>query len=197
MRRRIFAFVVVACGLSLAACQHGPQVEQKPRVFQKKGGVVFLGGSASWDEDEIVGPLITVAQRADGSWAGTINGQVIDVNVYKGRAAGSYLTMRWKVEGEAKIITAHLNGRLHRFEVYPDRIEVRQPTRSFTLGKRADGSYGPGSELKFEGDGNQVRPPMPQFGFALLATFAATEAVMRDASGDPTPMHPQESQPRF
>lgn len=178
--------VLVVSSALLLACQTTPAADEKPKVFNKKGGVVFLGGSASFDEDEIVGPLVSVSQRSDGTWAGTINSQVVDVNVYDGRAAGAYLVMKWTADGDKRVITAQLNGRLHRFEMYPDRIEVRGPTRSFTLGHRRDWTFGPGGELKLEGQAQGQNPPMPQFAIAMLATFAAAEGVGRDSSGDPT-----------
>ena len=182
--RTTLLLTLAAAGLFLA-CRHANPADDKPRIFNKKAEIVFLGGSASWDEDEIIGPLISVAQRSDGSWAGTINNQVIDVNVYSGRAGGSYLTMKWREENGAMIVAGAFQDRPFRFEVFPDRVNVRLPMRSFELPRYADWHYGRGGELKFEGEARTLQPQMPQYGLALLATFLAADAQMRDSSGDP------------
>jgi hypothetical protein len=170
----------------LVACASGRAPVQTLVEFSQKGEIVFLGGSASWDDDQVVGPLINVSQRKDGSWAGLLNNQILDVNVYPARAAGVYLTMTWDDKPGQRVITAQWQGRLHRFEIHPDRFLFRGPTRSFTLQRRGEAVFGPGNELKFNGEAREQRPPMPQFGLALLATFMAAEAQGHDASGDPT-----------
>lgn len=186
MIMRVGFAVGVAAVSVLLACAHSGGAPEPEKVFNKKGGLVFLGGSASWDEDEVVGPLVSVSRRGDGSWAGNIVGTPVDVSLYNGRAAGSNLVMKWTDEGDHRVITAQLNNRIHRFEVYPDRVLVRGPSRSFTLSHRGDWTFGPGSELKFEGEAQSMQPPMPQFGIAMLATFAAAEGAGRDSQGDPS-----------
>lgn len=178
--------LIVGLAATLLACQHGAPADDKPKVFNKKGGVVFLGGSASWDEDEIAGPLVSVSQRSDGSWAGTINQQIIDVNVYPGRASGSFLTMKWTNDQGSMLVAGAFNDRPYRFEVHPDKVFARLPTRAFTLARLPDGTYGRGGELKFEGEASAANPPMPQFGIAMLASFLAAEGLSRDGTGDPT-----------
>jgi hypothetical protein len=172
--------------LLLLSCASGPTPTRTPREFAKKGEVVFLEGSAAWDENQVLGPLISVGRRSDGSWAGRLNNQIVDVNVYRTRAAGAFLIMSWDEQPNQMVITAQWVGRLHRFEIYPDRVLFRGPTRSFTLQHRNDWSFGPGGELKFDGQARDQRPPMPQFGLALLATFMAAEGQSHDPSTLPT-----------
>jgi hypothetical protein len=173
--------------LFLLSCASGQTRIEPARDFSSKGEVDFLEGSASWDESRVVGPLINVSRRGDGSWAGRLNNQILDVNVYRTRAAGAFLTMTWEDQATQRVIIAQWLGRLHRFEIYPDRILYRGPTRSFTLYHLSEGAFGPGGELKFQGQAREERAPMPQFGLALLATFLATEAQSHDSSGFPTP----------
>lgn len=175
----------VLASLSVVSCASGP-APAPPTEFAKKGEIVFLGGSASWDDDQVVGPLINVSRRSDGSWAGLLNNQILDVNVYTARAAGAYLTMKWDGEPKQWVITAQWQGRLHRFELHPSHFLFRGPTHSFTLQHRNDWSFGPRGELKFDGEARDARPPMPQFGLALLATFMAAEAQSHDGSGAPS-----------
>jgi hypothetical protein len=172
--------------LLLLSCAAGPKPMEAPREFAKKGEVDFLEGSASWDENQVLGPLISVSRRGDGSWAGRLNNQIVDVNVYPTRAAGAFLTMNWDQQPNQTVITAQWVGRLHRFEIYPDRVLYRGPTRSFTLQHQSDWSFGPGGELKFQGQARDKRPPMPQFGLALLAAFIAAEGQSHDPSSFPT-----------
>lgn len=183
MRTGLMAAVLAAA--ALLGCAHGAPADEKPKVFNKLGGVVFLGGSASFDEDEVNGPLINMSTRSDGTWAGTINNEVVDVNVYSGRAAGSSLTMKWSDEPNHRVIAGAFRDQPYRFEIFPDHISVRLPTRSFDLQHRQDFSFGPGGELKLEGQAQSLTAPMPQFGMAMLATFIASSAQMRDATGDP------------
>lgn len=178
-------FLTLVAGALSFACQHGSPADTTPKVFNKKGGIVFLGGSAAWDEDEVVGPLVSMSRRSDGSWGGRINNEIIDVNVYSGRLGGSGMTMKWREENGKLVISGAYRDRPYRFEVMPDHVAVRMPSRSYDLPHRADWSYGPGGELKFEGEAQKPTQPMPQFGIAMLATFIATEAQMRDSSGDP------------
>jgi hypothetical protein len=172
--------------LFLLSCASGSTHVESARDFTSKGEVDFLQGSASWDETRVVGPLINVSRRSDGSWAGQLNNQILDVNVYRTRAAGAFLTMTWEDQPEQRVIIAQWLGRLHRFEIYPDRVLYRGPTHSFTLHNLSAGAFGPGGELKFQGQAREERAPMPQFGLALLATFLATEAQSHDPSGFPT-----------
>jgi hypothetical protein len=177
--------IAVLVPVLLVACASVPA----PMItgeFTQQGEVVFLGGSAAWDQIRIVGPLINVSQRGDGSWAGTLNNQIVDVNVYPSRAAGAYLTMTWDYKPDHQIVTAQWLGRLHRFEVHPDRFLFRGPSRSFTLQRRGGAVFGPGGELKLNGEAHKQFPPMPQFGLALLATFLAAEGQTHDPSNDPS-----------
>lgn len=164
-------FFISALSL-LVSCQHSAQVEETPRTFEKVGGVERDGANASWDEYEVQGPRVAVRRRADGTWAGDIVNQTVDVSIYEGRASGANLVLKWADENGHRVITARVHNQPYRFELYPDRIVVRQPARSFTLGRRGDGTYGPpGGELKLEGDAQSASPRMPQFAIALLATF--------------------------
>ncbi len=174
MRRRFHCILpwVLVGGLS-TACQHMGAVADVPQSsdFQPLGSIVFQGGSASFDADRVVGPRINVSRRTDGSWGGTLDNQAIDVSVSSNRIAGSYINLHIEQTPGGMIITGQWQNKIMRFEFTPERAVVRTPTRSFTLGGRGDGTYGPQGELDLSGLAAIPHPPVPQFPLALVASF--------------------------
>jgi hypothetical protein len=173
MTRQIVAAVV--SGL-LVACQHGSTgagapVPEKSTAFEPTGTIVFMRGSASFDANRVAGPRINVTKRSDGTWAGTLDEQSVDVTLKGNRIVGAFMTLSWEQSSSGVLITGQWLGRILRFEVTPEQALVRTPNRSLTLSRKAEGEYGPGGELRLTGEARMLNPPMPQFGLAMAATF--------------------------
>ncbi len=165
-----------AVALLAAGCKtltEAPDEVEKP--FAPTGAVTFKGGSASFDDAHVQGPLINASRRADGDWGGTLNGQPLDITVKPDRLVGSYLNMKIEQNMTGLVMTGQWMNRIHRFEVSNEQILVRLPSASFTLHRSGEGEYGPAAALKLTGDAAKPTPPMPQFALALLATFIAAE----------------------
>ncbi len=171
--------LVLAAVLLLSGCKtllEAPdEQDTSNKPFTPTGGVVFKGGSASFDDAHVRGPLINASRRSDGDWAGTLNGQPLDVTVKPDRLVGSYLNMKIEQNLTGLVMTGQWMNRIHRFEVNTDQVMIRLPSASFTLHRSGEGQYGPAGALKLTGDAAKQSPPMPQFAFALLATFIASE----------------------
>ncbi len=172
MTRQIVAAVL--SGL-LLACQHGSTAgavgPEKSTAFEPTGTIVFMRGSASFDANRVAGPRINVTKRSDGTWAGTLDEQSVDVTVTGNRIVGAFMTLSWEQSSNGVLITGQWLGRILRFQVTPEQVLVRTPNRSLTLNKKAEGEYGPGGELRLTGEARVLNPPMPQFGFAMAAAF--------------------------
>ncbi|HME89862.1 MAG TPA: hypothetical protein VKE49_00450 [Myxococcaceae bacterium] len=164
-------------GVICLGCQHGAAGSgsepsaAKSAGFQPTGAIVFARGSASFDANRVAGPRINVTKRSDGTWAGTLDDQIVDVTVNGNRLVGSFMTMSVEQSSNGVLITGQWLGRILRFQVTPDQVVVRTPNRSLTLNRKGEGEYGPGGELRLSGEAALLNPPMPQFALAMAATF--------------------------
>ena len=154
---------LVVCG-----CQHTPSKNDLP--FNPTGEVFSTIGSARFDSDRVIGPNINLEKRADGSWAGRLYENFLDLNEYENRVGGVDLTMQRLPLEKGEAYAGQWQGQFFRIDLGEKGIQVRTATRSFSLPKRARGQYGQG-QLTLTGQAADDAPPFPQFAFALLGSF--------------------------
>ena len=166
------ALAVALAMLSLGACQHSAPAPELSAASQAASGEIsFMGTGASFDGSHVVGARVNLSRRSDGSWGGLMMDQPVDVSISGKRVSGVNLTMSFTQTSEGTLIQGQWLGRILRFEINQNEAIIRTPTRSLTLRRNANGSYGPNSELTMKGDATKLNPPLPQFAFAMAATF--------------------------
>lgn len=166
MRSFVFPLSLVAGALLLGGCATA-QMYNGP--FVPNGGIKGNIGSASYSAHAVRGPRINIARRSDGSWAGELKGQAIDVSVHGDRVVGVNTHMKIEKKPHLLTITGQFNGRMFRFEVTPVHLMARTDTHSRDL--PLTGPAGHYSEVTFTGNAVGENRPEPQFAFALLSTF--------------------------
>jgi hypothetical protein len=154
-------------------CQHATTVPGQPSDDQPTGGILFRGGSASFNATRVFGPQVNLSRRSDGSWGGSLYDQAIDISVRGNAIAGAYEKLNIEELPNGVIVNGLWHEQMLRFEVTTDQFLARTPRTSLTFQKSGDGVYGPYSDLKLTGEAAQLHPPMPQFALALVATFIA------------------------
>lgn len=171
MTRLLRVAVVTVVGMTLACASLGKPLPE----FQKKGEIYFAQRSASFDEYRVVGPLINMTMRSDGSWAGTFgsgpSATVVDVSYDNGFLRGSNISLKIEEHSAGIKMNGLWLGKQVRFEVDNNQVMVRTDNRSFTLNRTGEGLYGPDGNLRLEGEANLTNPPMPQFALAMLASL--------------------------
>lgn len=177
LQRLILALAVFPLGCATSgggSAAAAPAAEFKP-TGEVRYAAVGQSYSASFSEDRVVSPIMDVSRTADGSWRGRIAGSVVDVSVYPNRVAGSGLTMSLEQqEGGAVEISAQQEGRILRFELDAQKLVVRTPSFSTTLGNNGDGTFGRDGVVKLTGDAMKATPPWPQFALALVGAFLSS-----------------------
>jgi hypothetical protein len=163
MKRFLFA---PALALALAGCATGPSAPEKP--FVATGGINSTVGSASFDDDMVVGPKVNLKKVGESDWRGTLRDQTVDVTVHGDHVTGVGFTLQITHEKNSLVVTGQLNGRIFRFERDPNRLMIRTDTRSDNLPRTSENEF---SSVKFDGDAIKADPPEPQFAFALMGTF--------------------------
>lgn len=163
----IRTLIAASLTLLLAGCAHGPTAPEKPFVAQ--GGIATTVGSASYNTDRIVGPIINIKNEGDNDWRGTLRDQTIDVSFDGSHASGVNLHMQVDQQPNHLTVTGQLGGRMFRFELTPDELKVVTDTRGDTLPRTGPNAY---ASVNFSGDAlDPSKRPEPQFAFALMGTF--------------------------
>jgi hypothetical protein len=170
MRAALLTLMVVVTGCATTTTAEGPAM---PAEYKPTGEVVMIRNQATFDAWRVMNPNCNLRKRADGSWAGTLSGQTVDVNVYENRVAGVGMTFTREVKDGRLIITGQFNSQIVRFELGPDLAIARLPNQSYTFVGHSEEpgkfAWGPNAELQLKGDAAQAMPPWPQIAFALLA----------------------------
>lgn len=170
--RVALAGLCTAVMLSSGCATTGGSTSDSPSAaqteFKPKGEISWAEGGASWDETRVMGPKINVSRRGDGSWAGEIAGNIIDVNVYPNRISGSNLTMALSKEGEKIVITGQVHAIMVRYEYDGKVLLARTGTKSVTVPRTGPNSFG---DITLNGEAVSANPPEPQFALALVAAF--------------------------
>lgn len=183
--RPLLLALALASAATLPSAARG--ADQEP--YEPTGEVQFRSRGAMWsgatfDGERVVGPLINVARRDDGSWAGDLGGESTDLTVTSERATGVNVNIQFARKGKATEIQGLLFGQRIRFELTDKRFSGRLGECSFDLKRRRPGLYvgdvGCLSEgvprtaratLNLSGDAALEDPPLPQVALALIAAL--------------------------
>lgn len=165
-----------------------PAAAQAP-PFEPTGELRFLGygstgTSASFDGERLVGPTVNLTRREDGTWAGDLAGQNMDLEVSERRVRGPNVSLSLTQKaGRTEVEGIFFNQRF-RASMDAKRLHGRFGECSFDLarkrGGRFHGNYGcqrPGASfpssakatLSLLGTAADEAPPLPQFALALVA----------------------------
>jgi hypothetical protein len=167
----------VSLAMLAVACAEGSASSGAATAdFQPTGGIVVASGNgARFNATEVRGVRIAVKRRSDGTWGGTVYSsgkQVpIDATFENGRFTGSNIRMSIERANGQTTIVGSFQDKIIRFELTPDEIRVRTPSKSenyVSLG--TPGEYGGPQPMKLEGEAQQA-PPTATFALAMLGSF--------------------------
>lgn len=119
-------------------------------AFEPKGEIQVGTCSAAFDDTSVQGPGIVVTRRQDGSWAGRIQGRVIDLNVTPEKITGTNTQIQVSREPGWLVMTGYFDWK---------GVRVYWPTNP---------ALSDGTTMKATGAGIQMDPPLPQFLLALM-----------------------------
>lgn len=154
-----------------------PQVVPEANTeFKPTGEFALRSFGATFDHYRVRSPVVNLAVRTDGSWAGLLSGRGIDVSADDTAIRGVDLVLsRADSKPGHIVITGQFNGKMVRFEFDETGAKIRTPHFSNTFYGRSVGegvtTYGPNREVSLKGEASSNTPPWPQFGLALLAAF--------------------------
>lgn len=179
--------LAVLAAFALASPPAARAADEEP--YEPTGEVQFRSRGAMWsgasfDGGRVVGPLINVARRDDGSWAGDLGGESTDLTVTGARATGVNVNIHFERKGKATEIQGLLFGQRVRFELSDKRFRGRLGECSFDLKRRRPGVYvgdvgcladgvprTARATLNLTGDAALDEPPLPQVALALIAAL--------------------------
>ena len=153
-------------------------VPEASTEYKPEGEVNVRGHSASFDRFRVRSAKVNLTARTDGSWAGTLNQQALDLSVDENSIRGVELVLS-RVDSTPGhiVITGQFQGRIMRFEFDDQQAMIRGALVSNTYHgrevKSGETLYGPAGELVLKGEAGTMTPPWPQFGLALLAAFGS------------------------
>lgn len=141
--------------------------------YTPRGEVAMNGISVSFDDHQIVGPMVSVSRRADGSWAGTIGRTAVEVNAAGDRITGSNLNLRVERNGTSVVVAGTWNYRTVRFDIGATKATVRIGNHQAEYERQADGvtwrSPSVVTRYTMTLAGDAQAHAMPQTALALLA----------------------------
>ncbi len=171
----------------------GPAAGQDAGPFEATGEVRFrvTGGittSASYNATRVVGPAVNMTQREDGSWAGDLLSENLDLRAIADekslRAEGSFFTLVQRTSNGKAEIEGQFKGVRFRATVDAKRVKARFGDCSLDVEKKGTvyrgdvGCVVAGESLPQTGRavldlmGDAVeRVPFPQLGLALMAVL--------------------------
>jgi hypothetical protein len=187
---RLPTWVLVA---SLAVLARAAAAQEEP--FEPTGEIRFRvsGGittSASFNATRVVGPVVNMTRREDGTWAGDLLGENLDLHVdpaeegKEQKASGSFFTLVQRAGKDSVVAEGLFNGVRFRAEVGPKKVKARFGNCSLDAVKKGTvyrgdlGCLYPGASLpttgravmEFMGEAAD-RAPFPQLALALLAVL--------------------------
>jgi hypothetical protein len=180
------ARALAAAALGAAALLAPPAAAQAP--YEPTGELRLTGGGvgsgASFDSDRIVGPAVNLTRRDDGSWAGDLAGEDLDLQPTRGGLQAPFVNLKFSSkDGKTRIEGLYFGQRV-RFDVDRRKLEGRFGGCSMALQRKGApvfrgemGCLVPGQRLprtsqvslELIGEAAADPPPLPQFAFALLA----------------------------
>ena len=162
-------WMAAGCAGSGASTTKGP-----PPDFKPEGAVYSVFDNASFDANNVVGSKIDMHKRADGTWAGRLNDEIIDINVYPDRFAGANLRLNIERQPGGYVLTGLFLENQIRFEVLADHFLASTKAHNVKLAASGPGRYGPLGEVHFDNKAAGADAPMPQTALALLAAFVGS-----------------------
>jgi hypothetical protein len=181
MRSSSILLVAAALAAAPAVAQESPFEPTGEIRFHASAG---LGSGASFDETRIVGPAVNLTRREDGSWAGDLAGQ--DVNLVGGetKLSGPNVNLTFKQKGGKTEVEGLFYGERVRLSVDAKKIKGRYGRCSFDLTRKGPpiyrGDVGCMSQesrlpaagkaaIELIGKAAADVPPGPQVGLAFVA----------------------------
>ncbi len=184
MTPRILA-PLAGLALACAGASHPPYPltpvpgEPPREPFVATGEVLTRDRSAAFDDWRVVGPNVNLTRRPDGSWAGSLAGENVDVRPQDGALVGSGAQLYFVRWGDDLMVRGTLGVRSIAVRV---ALGPGLPTRGGIVGAWAQTS-GDCTEkaskeiagIEFRGvAANLAHPVMPQLGLALVAVAYRT-----------------------
>lgn len=186
MRRPVLLALAAATAVLAArpaAAQDAP--------FEPTGEVRFLaygttGTSAAFDAVRVVGPLVNLARRDDGTWAGDLLGRTVNLEVTKDGLAAPNVNLQFSSRDGRVHLEGLFFGRRIRVDLDAKKLEGRFGPCAVDLARKhadlLEGNLGcaPGTRnppqsgrasVKLLGQAAEREPPMPQLALALLASL--------------------------
>ena len=144
--------------------------------------------SAAFNTVRVVGPLVNVTRRDDGTWAGDLLGQDLDLRFVEGKdlkVTGTNFLLVQRQSGDRTEVEGLLNGIRFRASLDSKSITAKFGDCSMDLSRKGSiyrgtvGCIQPNTTLphtdriQFEllGEAGATKPPFPQFGIALVAVL--------------------------
>ena len=121
------------------------------RLKDGKGEIYTRLSHATFDDQQIIGPRVSMTRRSDGTWGGWLRGRPLDITVTDEGIRGVGLTLYVERGPEYLVLHGYYDDRPIRVE-WP--MEGVIPTWFY---------------YRFGGAAGRPNPPIPQFLIALLA----------------------------
>jgi len=179
--------VATAAALAAAAPAAAQDVPFEPTGELRMNGVSGFN-SVSFDQDRIVGPIVNLTRRDDGSWAGDIGGKDLDLHPIEAGLQAPNVKIKFKSKDGRTAIEGLYFGQRVRIELDAKKLSGRFGACSMTLKRRGPpvyhgdlGCLRPGDRLPLAGrvslevigEAASANPPLPQFALALLAVLTS------------------------
>ncbi|WP_248360715.1 hypothetical protein [Anaeromyxobacter oryzae] len=180
---------LMAASLAAALLASAPAFAQAP-PFEPTGEVRFLGwgstgSGAAFDADRIIGPSVNLTRREDGSWAGDLVGQNLDLQVSPKKLTGPNVNVGYETKDGRTTIEGLFFGQRIRLELDKKRLHGKVGVCSLDLSRKNpqffQGEMGctpsgrnafpqtSRASLQLIGEAGSDQPPMPQLALALIA----------------------------
>lgn len=173
---RSLSWMAAACfALALSACA-STDGARGASGFQPSGEVFSsLGSSVAFNDERILGPEINLTRRADGTWAGTINGTLVDIRVKEGNLHGIHIDLNWQpIEGGFKA-QGLIGQRIVRVQVDEKWLEVQNGRTSASLWRTGPGTFeDTRGSMRLEGEAQDLKMPQTVLALLVAATYDPT-----------------------
>jgi len=144
--------------------------------------------SAAFNTARVVGPLVNVTRRDDGTWGGDLLGQDLDLHLVEGKdlkVTGTNFLLVQRQSGDRTEVEGLLNGIRFRASLDSKSVTAKFGDCSMDLSRKGSiyrgtvGCIQPNSslphtdriQLELLGEAGATKPPFPQFGIALVAVL--------------------------
>jgi hypothetical protein len=142
--------------------------------------------SAAFNGTRVVGPVVNVTRREDGTWGGDLLGENLDLRLVEGKdlkATGINFLLVQRQSGETTEVEGLFNGVRFRATLDAKSLTAKFGNCSMDLVRKGGvyrGNVGcivanqslPQTDrvvLEFMGEAGATRPPFPQLGIALVS----------------------------